>query len=223
MGALAPRIGLKKVNSQTRSELAHRLPPRSTSRRREEALGHGARCDQLEDRAFPRGSAFVAQRCAQQCLPPRCQARAHGACNELAFGCTVAPELARRTQASNGSTSPVASCKSAALNSRWYSVGRLVSSGLNARTIVRPLLRQNPKSSRIFSIDFTVTRILLSACAAMCSPAYSGSESRPSSTAPFSTCPQLLRPGKSTRSNDSLSTWSTETPGPGSPDLASSA
>src|SRR6266566_1289767 len=116
-----------------------------------------------------------------------------------------------RTRASNGNTSPVDSSKSAALNSTQYSAGRFVSSGLNARTNTRPVFRQKPVFLRIFSAEFTVTRIALPSGAMMCSPAYSGSERRPSGTAPLSTCPQVLRPENSTRSNDSLSIRNAET------------
>ncbi len=52
---------------------------------------------------------------------------APGADNNLVFGRTIAPEAARRTRVSNGSTSPVLSTKSAALNSTLYSAGWLVS------------------------------------------------------------------------------------------------
>ena len=91
--------------------------------------------------------------------------------SDLALGWTITAELARRTCTSKGSASPVGSSKSAALNSTRYSVGRFVSNGLNARTIARPVFRQNPNPSRIFSTDPTVTRIVLSAGAATCSPA----------------------------------------------------
>src|SRR5215472_9872880 len=85
-----------------------------------------------------------------------------GACStaagSLRRGFKIMEAPARTARTSAGTHSPVGTRSSAELNVTRYSGARAFSSGLNARTTVRPTVVQKPRGSRTFPEELMVTR-----------------------------------------------------------------